>query len=351
MNALSVLLSHPDGISVFDNKMRTVFINPAFSEILKLSGTSCEGKPAEDIFAYAPEIIELLTSFFRDGVGYHNHDFVIEAPRNKKIPVELTISPIDYGQNETGACVILRSNIGKRELHSEIEKEGKIAIMSMMAAGLAHEIKNPLSGIKGAAQLIIREKKDPTNFCQMIVKEADRINSLVNELLTLGSETSPKRVKVNIHEILNETLAMQEPLLPGKGITAIRDYDPSLPEIKADPDKLKQVFLNLTKNAIEIMDKGGELRIKTRMVLDPTPTHVSKGSRRMLSIEVIDSGKGIDPKVARHLFTPFNTNRRQGTGLGLFLSLKIIKDHGGTLTLENRRDGKGANARAILPLS
>jgi two-component system nitrogen regulation sensor histidine kinase GlnL len=349
MNPLSILLSFPYGIALFDGQLKTIFTNPAFYEVFQVSpDRSREG--AHSLFSDNPEVIRQLKLFFRSGIGFLDHEFSVKTGEGESASVELAINHIDFGQKDRGACVTVRSTVGSQELRRELEKEEKIAMLAMMAAGLAHEIKNPLGGIKGAAQLISREHSDTSEFCGMIVRETERINSLVDELLTLGREKKIRPVKVNIHQVLDETAALQKPLFDKKKIRLIRDYDPSLPMLKGQPDRLKQLFINLTKNGAESMGSGGELRLRTRTVLEPAPTPLKGGKKAMMAVEIIDSGAGIDPKIAKALFTPFNSNKKEGTGLGLVLSLKIARDHGGTLTLKNNRNAPGATARVILPI-
>lgn len=349
MNLLRVLLSFPYGIAVIDRKLKVLFVNPAFYELFKISpGRGKES--ARLLFSDNPVIIAQLELFFSDGKGFLDHDHSIATGEGDSSSVELAINHIDFGQDDTGACVTVRSNVGRQELHNEQEKSEKISMLAMMSAGLAHEIKNPLGGIKGAAQLLAREYGDKDNYCKMIVTETDRINSLVNELLSLGTQKKQRPVKLNIHKVLDETALLQKSMLDEKNITMIRDYDPSLPMLKGMPDRLKQLFINLIKNAVETMESGGELRLRTRTVLDPAPTPFKGKKKMMMAVDIIDSGTGIDPRVEKQLFTPFITGKQTGTGLGLVLSLKIAGDHGGTLTLQNNKNAPGATARVILPI-
>ena len=349
MNPLKILLSFPYGIAIFDSRLTSVFINSSFCEIFKLSPGQA-GEDARSFLSDNPELLHHLELFFRDGVGFLDHDFTIKTGEKENASIELAVNHIDFGKAEPGACVTVRSNVGRQELNSELEKEEKISMLAMMAAGLAHEIKNPLGGIKGAAQLIGRENKDLGEYTGMIVRETERINSLVSELLTLGKGKEQKSVKLNIHQLLDDTLFLQKASFDQKAIKVRRDYDPSLPNLKGQPDRLKQLFINLIKNGVEMMEGGGELRIRTRTVLDPAPTPLKTRKKMMMAVEVIDSGTGIDPKIARQLFTPFNSSKSGGTGLGLVLSLKIARDHGGTLTLHNNKNAPGAMARVILPM-
>jgi two-component system nitrogen regulation sensor histidine kinase GlnL len=368
MDFKKVLQSHPDGIAVFDRSLRLLFINPAMEAILENPPFPAPGKKnpdAGDIFPSSEEITSRLEEFVNGGLSYQNHDYLMKIPGKREMHMEVTISEIDYGGDSNGAILILRPTERKNELSNEVEKERKIDTLSLMAAGLAHEIRNPLGGIRGAAQLIGQKNPDLGKYSELIVNESDRISSLVGELLDLGGERKPVRKKLNIHKVLDDTIKLIEPAYKDKKLEIIRDYDPSLPELTGDPDKLKQVFINLSKNASEEMGKGGILRIKTRTSLDPTPTHESSGGRKkrtMMSVEFIDNGAGIPEEIAKNLFTPFNTGKKGGIGLGLIISLKIVMNHGGTLLLENnsavgfaggaRKVGEthGATAKVVIPI-
>ncbi|MDH5543758.1 MAG: ATP-binding protein [Nitrospinota bacterium] len=357
MNAEKILLSYPDGVAIFAPGLRLMFANPAFEAILgtgNLSakdGVALSNMPeAGEIFKSNPEITRRLEDFFNKGVTYTNYDYILEFTERKGIPAEVAINSIDYGEGSVGAIFIIRTVAGKSELNAEVEKESKIGILSLMAAGLAHEIKNPLGGIRGAAQLIGRSHSDLSEYSELIINETDRINLLVNELLVLGSDKKPRRMETNIHRVLDETIKLLEAQFSQRNLAIIRDYDPSLPEIKGDPDRLKQVFLNLAKNSIEMSPKGGRITLKTRTSLAPLTATQGGKKRSMMDVMVIDEGPGIPAEILKNLFTPFNTSKKEGTGLGLVISLKIIRDHEGKLTLENNAGGKGAIAKATIPI-
>ncbi len=349
VNPLRVLISFPYGIAVFDRAMAPAFMNPSFCETFGVpSGAQPRGP---ELFARkAPEVTGHIDRLFNEGISYLNHDFPLGVGAERRT-IALSIHTIDYGEAETGACVVAQDTLGKRELHQEFEKEEKMAMLSMITAGLAHEIKNPLSGIRGAAQLMGKENEALSDYCNLIINETDRINSLVTELMDLGRERKQKRDTINIHRILDDIILLQTTIFKRKRIELVRDYDPSLPPVTIDADRIKQTILNLVKNAVEA-SAGGPLRIRTRTALDPTPTINPRQKKgMMMSVEIIDSGKGIPPEVEKNLFTPFNTTKTHGTGLGLVMSLKIVRDHGGVLTLHNNPDGKGATARILLPLA
>ena len=373
MDFKKVLLSHSDGVAVFDKNLNLLFVNPALEAILATPPSLVAGQTkigVRDLFASSEEISLRLEEFVHKGLSYQNHDYIMKIPGRKEMHIEITISETDYGGATNGAILTLRPIERKNELTQEVEKEQKIDTLSLMAAGLAHEIRNPLGGIRGAAQLIGQKQPDLTKYSDIIVNESDRINSLVGELLDLGGRRKPSRKRFNIHQVLDEMIKLMAPLYAGKKLEIIRDYDPSLPELTGDPDRLKQVFINLSKNASEEMEKGGVLRIKTRTSLDPSlaSAHGSSAGRKkrtMMSIEFIDNGPGITEEIAKNLFTPFNTSKKSGVGLGLVISLKIVMDHGGTLLMENNNDAgkafgaqsaqsahsaQGATARVVIPI-
>lgn len=346
-NPLNVLVSFPYGVAVFDHTLAPVFMNPAFRETF---GVPAGGAPrAPELFANrAPEVTAHVERLFREGMSYLNHDFPLTDGTGKRT-IALAVHTIDYGGHVTGACVVAQETPGKKELHREFEKEEKMAMLSMITAGLAHEIKNPLSGIRGAAQLIGKEHGALAEYCSLIINETDRINSLVTELMDMGRGRQLAMETTNIHRLLDDIILLQKAVFKRKKIEVVRDYDPSLPPVNIDPGRIKQTILNLVKNAVEA--GGGVLRIRTRTALDPTATINPRQKKgMMMAVEIIDGGKGISPEAAKNLFTPFNTTKTHGTGLGLVLSLKIARDHGGALTLHNNPGGRGATARLLLPL-
>ncbi|MBI5636690.1 MAG: hypothetical protein HZA03_01835 [Nitrospinae bacterium] len=348
-NPLNVLVSFPYGVAVFAQNLEPVFMNPAFRETF---GVPAGGTPAApELFASrAPEVTIHIERLFREGMSYLNHDFALMGEAEKRT-IALAVHTIDYGQSATGACVVAQDTPGKKELHSEFEKEEKMAMLSMITAGLAHEIKNPLSGIRGAAQLIGKEHGALAEYCSLIINETDRINSLVTELMDMGRGRKLTMETTNIHRLLDDVILLQQAVFKRKKIDLVRDYDPSLPPINIDPGRITQTILNLVKNAVEATSGGGVMRIRTRTALDPTATINPRQKKgMMMAVEIVDSGKGISPEAAKNLFTPFNTTKTHGTGLGLVLSLKIARDHGGALTLHNNPGGRGATARLLLPL-
>ncbi len=205
-----------------------------------------------------------------------------------------------------------------------------------MVRGLAHEIKNPLGGLRGAAQLLQAElgSEELREYTQIIIQEADRLQELVNRML--GPNRRPSYAPINIHHVLERvrTLVLAE---TGERITIRRDYDPSIPELSGDSDQLIQAVLNIVRNAVRALGDTGTVTLRTRIQRQLTIGH---GRHRLAAqIDIIDNGPGIPPEIAETLFLPMVTAGTGGMGLGLSIAQSLINQHQGLIEC-NSRDGE-----------
>jgi two-component system nitrogen regulation sensor histidine kinase GlnL len=240
-----------------------------------------------------------------------------------------------------GAILSLSENLSlaDREDH---DQESLVYLLG----SISHEIKNPLGGIKGAAQLLRMHAHDASvnEYSDLIIRETDRLNNILHDYLTICRK--PSFHPVNIHEIMEKALTILAVPIRKAGITLKRLYDPSLPQVRGDESKLLQVFLNIIKNAVESMLRGGSIEISTSPSKELFGDHGK--TKRMALITITDTGKGMSDAEIEKIFLPFFTKKKGGTGIGLSLSKKIISDHGGMIRAKSVK-GKGTSFSLYLP--
>ncbi len=277
-------------------------------------------------------VFALIDQVFATGKLVREHGLTLETPRVGSQVVTLQVAPI---VEESDAVVVsIQAQSIAHMIDRQLTHRGAARSVTAMAAMLAHEVKNPLSGIRGAAQLIeVGLVGEDRALTRLICDETDRICALVDRMEILADRPPTARVAINIHQVLEHVKAIA---LAGfaKGLRIREEYDPSLPPVLGDRDGLIQVFLNLLKNAAEAVAKeGGEIVLATafrqgfRLAMPGSDRRVELP----LAVTVSDNGSGIPEAVRAHLFDPFVTTKAKGTGLGLALVAKIIDDHGGVV--------------------
>ncbi|MEH7116629.1 ATP-binding protein [Neobacillus vireti] len=223
-------------------------------------------------------------------------------------------------------------------VYEELRQKEKLAVIGQMAAGIGHEIRNPLSSLKGFAQLQHERSPRTNEFYPIMIQEIDRINSIVNDLMYLGKPKEIKFEKASIEEIIAYTLSITQQQAELHGVKIETFMEGPLPPVECDGKQLKQVFLNLIKNAIESMAEGGRIKINVKIV---------ESQRMFISIQ--DEGCGIADSNILNLGEPFFTTKKDGTGLGLMVTNQIIKDHNGNLKIESKI-GVGTEVKVSLPI-
>jgi two-component system nitrogen regulation sensor histidine kinase GlnL len=257
----------------------------------------------------------------------------ITAAHASEIPIEVACH-VSRAPG-AGRCVIVELSDAThwRQIDREHALIAQREASRRMIRQLAHEIRNPLGGLRGAAQLLERELPTPElrEFTRIIIGEADRLTSLTDSLL--GPVQRPQRQEVNVHEVLERVVGLIGSER-GDAVQLIRDYDPSLPSLSADPDQLIQALLNIARNAIQSVGPDGHVLFRTRAL-----TNFPIGADRhklVLSIEVEDNGPGIPAELAESIFYPLVTGRPDGTGLGLPISQDLVSRHGGLIEFQSR---------------
>jgi signal transduction histidine kinase len=240
----------------------------------------------------------------------------------------------------------------KRYHVEQMTRADRLATIGELAAGIAHEIKNPLAGIAGATQILAREfaDDDPRKpVTQEILKLIERLDTTIRDLLDFARPSMPAIVVTDLEDLLSKALFLIEkmPERKSQGIEIVVETDPEMPLVPVDPDQLRQVFLNISVNAVQAMPQGGTLRVSMKSEADPELAEVHPaGDYIMITFE--DTGSGIEEGKLRSIFTPFFTTKTQGTGLGMPITMRIIEQHGGRITVESTV-GKGTIFRIYLP--
>jgi two-component system nitrogen regulation sensor histidine kinase GlnL len=338
VEALLGALPHP--LLVIGEKFTIGYANTAAEDFFQMSvGILCR-RALTDVVAFGSPLIALVEQVQRNGTTVNEYgvdlgSFRFEAPKL----VDLYGGPV--AEMPGHVLIMLQQRSMAQMIERQLTHRGAARSVSGLAAVLAHEIKNPLSGIRGAAQLLESERTDSDRtLTQLICAESDRICKLVDRMEIFGDERPLQREAVNIHDVLDHVKQIARTGF-ARQIKIVENYDPSLPPVPGSRDKLIQVYLNLVKNAAEAIgeDRGdGQITLTTsfrpgvRLSVPGSQARVSLP----LEIAVEDNGAGVPPDLMPHLFDPFVTTKPSGTGLGLALVAKIVGDHGGIVECDSR---------------
>ncbi|MGI9485331.1 MAG: two-component system sensor histidine kinase NtrB [Geminicoccaceae bacterium] len=343
-----ILNAMASSVLVVTPAMRLSFVNPAAEQLLGVSRTMLRNMPLEDLMPDDSPLLDRIRRVQIDGNSISDYSVELPFARENRHLLDLHVSPL--AERPDDVLVVLHPCSVANRLNHQIGHRGRARSVAVLGATLAHEVKNPLSGIRGAAQLLepeIKESERP--LIRLIVDETDRICALVDQMEQFADLKPLKRGPVNIYEVLERVRRLAETGF-GKGIRFVERYDPSLPEVDGDRDQLVQVFLNLIKNAVEAApSEGGEI-ILTTHYHHGLSIRVPNSRERIdlpITVRVQDNGEGVSADIAAHIFEPFISTKHAGSGLGLPLVAKIVGDHGGILEFENL--ARGALFRTHLP--
>jgi two-component system nitrogen regulation sensor histidine kinase GlnL len=343
-------IPHPILVLRADN--RIAYVNFAAEVFFGMSETVLKRRKAESLVAFASPLLALIGQVRQTSTTVNEYALDLGLPETGgQRSVDVFAAPLP--EYEGHILLMLQQRSMAQMIERQLTHRGAARSVSGMAAVLAHEVKNPLSGIRGAAQLLeASASAEDRPLAQLICRETDRICNLVDRMEVFGDERPLRLEPVNIHTVLDH---VRQIALNGfaRGIAVHQNYDPSLPPVAGNRDKLIQAFLNLVKNAAEAIgpDRAdGQIMLSTafrpglRISLPNSETRVSLP----LEITVSDNGPGIPEELKPHLFEPFVTTKTGGNGLGLALVAKIIGDHGGTIECETKP--RQTIFRAMMPM-
>jgi two-component system nitrogen regulation sensor histidine kinase GlnL len=349
-----VLASLEDGVIVLDAGGRVVDMNPAAEALTGISAAQSAGQDLGELMGTGRAngwIVEQVRGTLARGVARRRSEGPLSA-RAAEVPVSAACSPIHGTDGQvSGAVLVLHDLTLQRTLEAATGRADRLTALGAVAQGLAHEIRNPLGGIKGAAQLLRGALTDPEHArcTDIIIREVERLDGLVEQLRELTQRRRPKVQPVNIHRVLTDVLTLQRQTPEWGAITLRVEFDPSLPAVLGDPSQLTQLFLNLVRNAVEALAARGELLVATRI---EHRFHIRRdgGRGQLLAVLIEDTGPGVPDEHLQHLFAPFFSTKTRGSGLGLAVCHRIVTEHGGTIVYEGRPGG-GARFRVTLPTS
>ena len=314
-----------------DDELRVVYANPAAEDLFAFSLKSVSNQPLALLFSDSDEIVASLEDVLAHDWSYTGRDLNLTRPGQASLHLNCLITPT--GDAAAGLLIEFRPidqllKIAREERQMDQQQANRELIRN-----LAHEIRNPLGGLRGSAQLLERELERPElrEYTQVIIKEADRLQALMDRLLT--PHRPPRVALLNIHEVLERIRSLILAEFP-HGIRIQRDYDASLPDFHGDKEQLIQAVLNIARNAAQAMNGMGEIEFRTRAARQVT---LAKQRYKLaLELRVVDNGPGIPEVLRERIFYPLVSGRDGGSGLGLTLAQTFVQHHHGTIECESK---------------
>jgi two-component system nitrogen regulation sensor histidine kinase GlnL len=315
-----------------DPELRVSGLNAACESLFGVSRRIAESQPLTLALPHFAPHEARLREALDAGTGFIERELELARAGEQAITVDCTVTPLQLG-NKAGLLVELAPLDRHQRISRDAQLTAQFDASRELIRGLAHEIKNPLGGIRGAAQLLEREFPDPQHgeYTRVIIREADRLQNLVDRLL--GPSRPPRRQSLNIHEVLEHVRKLLEAEAPA-GVTVARDYDPSIPDLVGDREQLVQALLNLARNALQAVGERGRILLRSRARRQVT---LGGATHRLVAVmEVEDDGPGVPPELQEKIFYPMVTTRAGGSGLGLPIAQQLAHSHGGLVECRSR---------------
>jgi len=348
----NILASLTTGIVTVDLEGRVVTLNPAAELMTGFFAGEVRGRYCTEVFAHTPDLAELLMETLASRVAVPGVTLTLRRRNGRAMPVELSAAPLRGGESkELGVIGVFRDLTRVRQLEDRLRRSDRLAAIGELAAGLAHEIKNPLTSLLTFSRHLARRFEDPDfrqKFLSVVPRELERINTIVERLLELARPARLTFKPLRLPALLERVLELYGDRLEAQSIRVVRDWRRDVPVVWVDQEALYRALVNLVANALDAMPRGGRLTLRVAWSDAETLASARAGTRRV-AVEVEDSGTGIEPADLDRIFNPFFSTKEGGTGLGLALTQKIVEDHGGSIDV---RSGLGAGAlfRIVLPL-
>lgn len=324
----TILDSLTTAVLCVDAQLKIIYLNTASQILFSVSARHCGDKTVDEALPQLAEHSQRLRQALDLDAGYTEREIILHTGNGESVTVDCTVTPV----NDVNGSTRLLLEFFPLDRRLRISRDAQILHQNIanrqMLRGLAHEIKNPLGGLRGAAQLLEKELREANlkEYTRVIIREADRLRNLVDGLL--GPRQPPNKQLINVHEALEHVRQLVTPELPA-GAQVVRDYDPSIPLLHADREQLIQVILNLMGNAVQVLADNGRITLRTRTQRLFTIGRVQH--RLVVRLDFIDDGPGIDPELLPHIFHPMVTSRADGSGMGLPIAQYLVHLHGGLI--------------------
>ncbi len=313
-------------VMLLDEESRINYLNSAAENLFDVSGKNLLGHPVQQVFTHTEQLGSAMQQAVRNNASFIEHDLMLGTYGHGKLQLRCTATPLQFGKR----YLLLEFHPMDRSIKLAREEQmlDQTQANRLLLRNLAHEIKNPLGGIRGAAQLLEQELERPAlhEYTQVIIQEADRLRSLMEKLL--APQTASQYSALNIHEVLERVRSVVLAELP-EGLHIQRDYDTSLPDLIGDKEQLIQVMLNIVRNATQAMAGNGLIVLRTRIARNVTL--IKHRYRLAVMVQIIDNGPGIEAELQDKIFYPLVSGRADGHGLGLTLAQDFISQHHGTI--------------------
>ncbi|HTK32569.1 MAG TPA: ATP-binding protein [Candidatus Saccharimonadaceae bacterium] len=332
-----VLDALEQGVVALDRERRVVYTNRRIEELLGVESGALLGLPGSRVFPGAE-------ARWLKGSSREPRDFRLEA-EGRQLTLKAESLPLRDENGDIVGSVVLGEAISETEDGEFQKKIDRLVSLGELSAYVAHEIRNPLTGIRTTVQFVgskLKPNDSRREDLEDVIKELDRIEQIITGLLMFARPPAAKPQSSELHAILDKTLDLLELQLGDAQVQLIREYGEDVPQVVVDPDLTQQVFLNLCLNAVQAMPEGGELHVTTGVRRYRT-------RRSMIDVSFRDTGVGIPRELMEKIFDPFFTTRSMGTGLGLPISVQIVRDVGGVITAKNNPSG-GATLRVSFPV-
>jgi len=317
-------------VVLLDDESRIAYINPAAEHLFDVSDKNLHGLPLQQVFTHTEQLASAMQQAIYNNASYIEHDLTLGTHAHGKLHLRCAATPLQF----TRRYLLLEFHPMDRPLKLAREEQmlDQTQANRLLLRNLAHEIKNPLGGIRGAAQLLEQELEKPAlrEYTQVIVQEADRLRSLMEKLL--APQNASHYSALNIHEVLERVRSVVLAEMP-EGLTIQRDYDISLPALVGDKEQLIQVMLNIVRNAAQAMQGSGLIVLRTRIARQVTL--IKRRHRLAVMVQVIDNGPGIPPELQDKIFYPLVSGRADGHGLGLTLAQDFVSQHHGMIEFDS----------------